>query len=114
MAAIKLVIFDKKWKATISSAVEAKMLTRLGQKYGHLDNVTNPAFDPLLPESPENPRTIPNPVTKADHIAKSILDEILKNAKAKEIEEVFRTAATTAQYDAAAAFDTVPIEVDAA
>lgn len=113
MAAIKLVIFDKKWKATFGPAVEAKMLTRLGQKYAYADNVPNPAFDPELPKSPENPKTIPNPVSKDDYVAKAILNEILKNAKAREIEEVFKLAAATAQSDAAAEYDTVPIEVDA-
>jgi hypothetical protein len=91
MAAIKLVIFGQKWKATFPPAVEAKMLARLGAKYGY---------------------TEPNALPKADFVAKAILDEILANAKAKEIEEVFKAAAIEARASAADAFDAIPIEAD--
>jgi hypothetical protein len=101
MAVIKLVIFGSKWKAPFSPEIEAKMLDCLGKRYGYQDTIPNPPGDP-----------IPNPVSQGDHVALSILDEILKNAKAKEIEEVFKAAAIEARASAADAFDAIPIETD--
>lgn len=116
MAGIKLVIFDKRWKATFTNAQEVLLLNALGKKYNYLATVPNPVFNPTLPVSPENSPNISNPIDKANFIATSIINEVLGAAKTRTLEEVKTTlvanAGTTAQSQVDSSFSNITVAVD--
>ena len=49
----------------IDDADISRVLDAMAVNFGRPDTVSNPSFNPSLPESESNPRTIDNPETKA-------------------------------------------------
>jgi hypothetical protein len=112
MAAVRVVLFDQRWKATISNAQEAVLLDSLGKRFNYQANVPNPSFNPSLPVSPENSPIMANPDSKEDYICKAILADILQAAKVSKMAEQQQVASQQASQAVEAEFANIAVSED--
>jgi predicted Zn-dependent peptidase len=110
MAVLKVTIFDQVWKANFTNAQEVLMKNALKTRYGYQANIPNPAFNPVLPVSPENSPIIANPLTPEDYIAKAILAELVGSGKTSRLHEVQRTKQQEADSQVTSEFANITID----
>lgn len=77
----------------IPDAEVARVVNGVCTHFNYSATISNPNFDPLLPEDPVmNPRTISNPETKKQFIKRMIRETVIAWVKAEEKTPVIRSA----------------------
>ena len=77
-----------------------EVLNAMGSQYRYQTEITNPNFDPELPEDPDtNPQTITNPENIAQFVNRKTREWLIENVKAHNA-KVAAAAARQAALDA--------------
>lgn len=97
MAALKIVIFNEKYRAQFTNQQEVILLDLLKKRFDYPEKIRNPAFDTGQPVSESNPVFIDNPEPAETYLARTICEDltsgmtkyrisqltVIKNAEAK-------------------------------